>query len=131
MVPKFAGLAGSSKRGGEATQVASQPVGPAGPPGPDSSRPAAPFLSEQCFPALSENEKAGACQGALEDGLRRGAAAGAGSCSRRQPDELQVTPQLHPVWSDECGFVLLATARAPKLAAGTGEAIRSSLHLLV
>ena len=108
MVPKFAGLAGSSKCRGEVTWVASLPVRPAVPLGPDSSHPAAPFLLEECFPALSKNEEAGACQGALEDGLRRGTAA-AGSCSHRRPDELRVTPQLHPIWSYKCGFVVVAT----------------------
>lgn len=131
VVPKFAGLAGSSKHGGEMTQAASLPVRPTVPPGLDSSRPAAPFLLEQCFPALSENEKAGACQGALEDGLQRGAAAGVGFCSQQQPGELQVNPRLHPVWSYGHGFVLMATTWAPKRAASTGEVIRSSLYHLV
>lgn len=128
-VPKFAGLTWSGKRGGEVTQAASLPSRPAVPPGPDSSHPAAPFLLEQCFPACSENEKAGACQGALEDGLHRGTAVG--SCCRWQPDELQVNPQLHPVWSYERGFVPMATAWVPKRAAGRGEVICSSLHSLV
>ena len=113
------------------TQAPSLPVHPAVPPGPDSSHLAAPFLLEQCFPTLSKNGKAGACQGALEDGLRWGAAAGAGSCSRWQLDELRVNTQLHPVWSYERGFVLMATTWAPKRVAGTGEVIRFSLHLLV
>lgn len=57
VVPKFAGLAGCSKHGGEVTQVASLHVHPAVPPGPDSSHPTTPFLLEQFFPILSKNEK--------------------------------------------------------------------------
>lgn len=76
-------------------------------------------------------KKAEACQGALEDGLQRGTVVGAGSCCRWQLDELWENLQLHPLWSYDHGFVLMATVRVPEGAAGRREAICFSSHRLV
>lgn len=116
VVPKLSGLAGCSRCGAEVIWAVFPLIHPTVPPGLDSFCPAAPFLLEKCFPALSKNENAGACQGALEDGLWW--AAGAWSCSPWQTNNIQVNLQCHPVWSYEHEFVLMATTGTPKWAAG-------------
>lgn len=121
VAPKLSSLAGCSKCGDEVIRAVFPLLHPTVPPGLDSFRPAAPFLLEKCFPALSKNENAGACQGALEDCLWWAAAVW--SCSPWQTNNLQVNPQRHAVWSYKQEFVLMATAGAPKWAAGAREAI--------